>query len=66
MFYIEFILSALEGLLVVFKLFYSYFFQLEQAFKIMFADLGDEMSRQYTGTGAMKSGFTRYGNYINL
>jgi hypothetical protein len=33
----------------------------EVAFRVMFADHGDEISRQYAGTGAMKSAFTRTG-----
>lgn len=33
----------------------------EQAFRVMWADHGDEISRQYAGTGAMKSAFTRTG-----
>ncbi len=35
--------------------------QVEQQFKFMWADHGDDISRQYAGTGALKSGFTRYG-----
>lgn len=35
--------------------------QVEQAFKVMWADHGDDISRQYAGTGALKSGFTRTG-----
>lgn len=34
---------------------------LEQAFKTLWADHGDGVSRQYAGTGALKSGFTRTG-----
>ena len=34
---------------------------LEQAFKTIWADHGDGVSRQYAGTGALKSGFTRTG-----
>uniref|UniRef100_A0A7S0URE1 SAC domain-containing protein n=1 Tax=Polytomella parva TaxID=51329 RepID=A0A7S0URE1_9CHLO len=34
---------------------------IEQQFKILWADHGDALSFQYTGTGAMKSGFTRTG-----
>lgn len=34
---------------------------LERRFKIMWADHGDMISRQYAGTGALKSGFTRTG-----
>jgi hypothetical protein len=33
----------------------------EVAFRVMWADHGDEISRQYAGTGAMKSAFTRTG-----
>ena len=33
----------------------------EPAFRAMWADHGDEISRQYAGTGAMKSAFTRTG-----
>lgn len=35
--------------------------QLESAFKTLWADHGDGVSRQYAGTGALKSGFTRTG-----
>lgn len=35
--------------------------QLETAFKHMWADNGDECSRQYAGTGALKADFTRLG-----
>jgi hypothetical protein len=34
---------------------------LETAFRVLWADHGDEVSRQYAGTGAMKSAFTRTG-----
>jgi len=34
---------------------------LESRFKHMWADHGDDVSRQYAGTGALKSGFTRTG-----
>ena len=34
---------------------------MEQQFKFLWADHGDDVSRQYAGTGALKSGFTRYG-----
>lgn len=34
---------------------------LERAFKTLWADHGDGVSRQYAGTGALKSGFTRTG-----
>jgi hypothetical protein len=33
----------------------------EAQFKILWADHGDDISRQYAGTGALKSGFTRTG-----
>ena len=33
----------------------------EAAFKAAWADAGDDVSRQYAGTGALKSGFTRTG-----
>lgn len=39
----------------------SAFPQVEVAFRVMWADHGDEISRQYAGTGAMKSAFTRTG-----
>lgn len=35
--------------------------QAEKKFKWMWADHGDDISRQYAGTGALKSGFTRTG-----
>jgi hypothetical protein len=35
--------------------------QVEQQFKILWADHGDDIARQYAGTGALKSGFTRTG-----
>ncbi|KAL4421843.1 hypothetical protein ABPG77_001325 [Micractinium sp. CCAP 211/92] len=35
--------------------------EVDQAFRVMWADHGDEVSRQYAGTGAMKSAFTRTG-----
>eukprot|EP00210_Caulerpa_lentillifera_P000137 g132.t1 len=34
---------------------------LERRLKILWADHGDEISQQYAGTGALKSGFTRTG-----
>lgn len=34
---------------------------MDRAFKIIWADHGDAVSRQYAGTGALKSGFTRTG-----
>jgi len=35
--------------------------QVERRFKWVWADHGDDISRQYAGTGALKSGFTRTG-----
>lgn len=35
--------------------------QVERKFKWLWADHGDDISRQYAGTGALKSGFTRTG-----
>lgn len=35
--------------------------QLEAVYRVLWADHGDEISRQYAGTGAMKSAFTRTG-----
>lgn len=35
--------------------------QVEKHFKWIWADHGDDISRQYAGTGALKSGFTRTG-----
>lgn len=35
--------------------------QVEAKFKIMWANHGDDISNQYAGTGALKSGFTRTG-----
>ncbi|EFN52170.1 hypothetical protein CHLNCDRAFT_59012 [Chlorella variabilis] len=35
--------------------------ELDGAFRVMWADHGDEVSHQYAGTGAMKSAFTRTG-----
>ncbi|KAL4856549.1 Phosphoinositide phosphatase SAC7 [Chlorella vulgaris] len=35
--------------------------ELDLAFRVMWADHGDEVSMQYAGTGAMKSAFTRTG-----
>jgi len=35
--------------------------ELEQRFKVLWANHGDAVSTQYAGTGAMKSGFTRTG-----
>ena len=35
--------------------------QVEAKFKVLWANHGDDISRQYAGTGALKSGFTRTG-----
>ena len=35
--------------------------QIESKFKVLWANHGDDISRQYAGTGALKSGFTRTG-----
>jgi hypothetical protein len=35
--------------------------QVFNQFRIIWADHGDDVSRQYAGTGALKSGFTRTG-----
>lgn len=35
--------------------------QVEAKFKILWANHGDDISQQYAGTGALKSGFTRTG-----
>lgn len=35
--------------------------QVDEQFRVLWADHGDEVSRQYAGTGAMKSAFTRTG-----
>lgn len=35
--------------------------QVEALFKVMWANHGDDISLQYAGTGALKSGFTRTG-----
>ena len=48
------LLSDGESLAVAFP-------HIEKAFRIIWADHGDEISRQYAGTGAMKSAFTRTG-----
>lgn len=37
--------------------------QVEQQFKVLWADHGDDIARQYAGTGALKSGFTRTGGW---
>ena len=37
------------------------FMQVEAQFKVIWADHGDEISLQYSGTGALESGFTRTG-----
>jgi len=39
----------------------SAFPEIEVQFKVIWADHGDELSQQYSGTGALKSGFTRTG-----
>ena len=39
----------------------DHFEQVEAKFKWIWADQGDDISRQYAGTGALKSGFTRTG-----
>lgn len=39
---------------------------MHQAFRIIWADHGDDISRQYAGTGALKSGFTRTGKRTTL
>ena len=38
--------------------------QVEKRFKWVWADHGDDISRQYAGTGALKSGFTRTGKLL--
>ena len=38
--------------------------QVEKRFKWVWADHGDDISRQYAGTGALKSGFTRTGRLL--
>ncbi|KAK9821743.1 hypothetical protein WJX81_001555 [Elliptochloris bilobata] len=35
--------------------------EVERQFRLVWADHGDDISRQYAGTGALKSGFTRTG-----
>lgn len=35
--------------------------QVEAKFKVLWANHGDDISNQYAGTGALKSGFTRTG-----
>ena len=37
--------------------------QVEKRFKWIWADHGDDISMQYAGTGALKSGFTRTGRH---
>jgi len=37
-----------------------------QAFRVVWADHGDDISRQYAGTGALKSGFTRTGKRTTM
>jgi phosphatidylinositol 4-phosphatase len=50
-----------QGLLADGELLAGVFPQAEVAFRVAWADHGDEISRQYAGTGAMKSAFTRTG-----
>jgi hypothetical protein len=52
---------ASRGLLAEGKSFESASPELERLFRAIWADHGDEISRQYAGTGAMKSAFTRTG-----
>lgn len=40
--------------------------QVEKRFKWIWADHGDDISMQYAGTGALKSGFTRTGRQQHL
>ncbi|KAK9809957.1 hypothetical protein WJX72_002549 [[Myrmecia] bisecta] len=40
--------------------------EVEQQFKYIWADHGDDISRQYAGTGALKSGFTRTGKRTKM
>ena len=40
--------------------------QVHQAFRVVWADHGDDISRQYAGTGALKSGFTRTGKRTTM
>ena len=39
---------------------------MHQAFRVVWADHGDDISRQYAGTGALKSGFTRTGKRTTM
>ena len=39
----------------------AYVAQVEELFKGIWANHGDDISKQYAGTGALKSGFTRTG-----
>jgi hypothetical protein len=50
-----------KGLLLEGQTFESICPELERLFRAIWADHGDEISRQYAGTGAMKSAFTRTG-----
>ena len=40
---------------------FALYVQVERQFRLAWADHGDDISRQYAGTGALKSGFTRTG-----
>ena len=40
--------------------------QVHQAFRVIWADHGDDISGQYAGTGALKSGFTRTGKRTTM
>ena len=40
--------------------------QVEAKFKVMWANHGDDISLQYAGTGALKSGFTRTGKRTKM
>jgi hypothetical protein len=51
----------MKGLLDAGETFDSHYPEFERQFRIIWADHGDEISRQYAGTGAMKSAFTRTG-----
>lgn len=50
-----------QGLLAGSETLAQSFPEVERSFRVMWADHGDEISRQYAGTGAMKSAFTRTG-----
>jgi hypothetical protein len=50
-----------KGLLAEGEGFSTAYPDLEKIFRVIWADHGDEISRQYAGTGAMKSAFTRTG-----